>query len=95
MCKRKIASDSVVTANETGGWHRGRTKLCTASEDEDHIAFNTDDGMEENKKIKHNQEEVKAHPQKPRRLSPWRMQGNQVMNNPIETQQKWKQIASR
>ena len=40
MCKGNIMSDSVVTANETGGWHRGRTKLSTSSEDEDHIAFN-------------------------------------------------------
>ena len=165
MCQ-DIMSDSVVTANETGGWHRVRSILSTASEDEDHIAFNndhikhdmneneksagvtgeehldrdtvnddadnvetakevggrrrgrlvlrivneendftvfhndlvehnTDDGMGETKKIKHNQEEVKAHPQKPRRLSPWRLQGSQVMNIPIETQQKWKQIASR
>ena len=46
-------------------------------------------------KIKHNQEEVNAHPQKPRRLSPWRLQGSQVMNIPMETQQKWKQIAFR
>ena len=38
---------------------------------------------------------MKAHPQKPRRLSPWRLQGCQVMNVPIETQRKWKQIASR
>ena len=35
-------SDSVVTANEAGGWHRGRPVLFTASEDEDHIAFNND-----------------------------------------------------
>ena len=35
-------SNSVVTANETDGWHRGRTMLSTASEDEDHIAFNND-----------------------------------------------------
>ena len=42
MCKGNIMSDSVVTANETGGWHRGRTILSTASEDEDHIAFNND-----------------------------------------------------
>ena len=42
MCKGNILSDSVVTANETGGWHRGRTILSTASEDEDHIAFNND-----------------------------------------------------
>ena len=42
MCKGNILSDCVVTANETGGWHRGRTILSTASEDEDHIAFNND-----------------------------------------------------
>ena len=42
MCKGNILSDSVVTANETGGWHRGRTIFSTASEDEDHIAFNND-----------------------------------------------------
>ena len=35
-------SDSVVTANETDGWHRGRAILSAASEDEDHIAFNND-----------------------------------------------------
>ena len=40
MCKGNVMSDSVVTTNETGGWHRGRTILSTASEDEDHIAFN-------------------------------------------------------
>ena len=50
-------SDSVVTANEAGGWHRGRLVLCTASEDEDHIAFNNNhvkhdmnDGPNENEK---------------------------------------------
>ena len=151
MCQ-DIMSDSVVTANEIGGWHRVRSILSTASEDEDHIAFNndhikhdmnetdksagvtgeehldrdtvnddadnvetakevdgrrrgrlvlrivneendftvfhngfvehsTDDGMGETKKIKHNQEEVKAHPQKPRRLSPWRLQERQVMSH--------------
>ena len=41
MCKGSLLSDSVVTANETGGWHRGCTILSTASEDEDHIAFNS------------------------------------------------------
>ena len=35
-------SDSFVTANETGGWHRGRTTLSTASEDEYRVAFNND-----------------------------------------------------
>ena len=158
-------SDSVVTANESDGWHRGRAILSAANED--HIAFNNDhvkhdmnDDPKESensaeatgeehldrdtvnddadivetanklvggivdvlysaqrtkktisqssttilsstiqttawKEIKHNQEEVKAHPQKPRRLSPWRLQGCQVMNIPIETQRKWKQIVSR
>ena len=42
MCKGNIMSDSVVTANETDGWHRGRAILSAASEDEDHIAFNND-----------------------------------------------------
>ena len=170
MCKGNKMNDSVVTANETGGWHRGRAIRSAANEDEEHIKFNndhvkhdmnddlnenektaevtgeehfdrdtvnddadnvetakefggmrrgrpvlrtvneeddftefhndlvehnTDDGMEEDKKIKHNQEHVKAYLQKPRRLSPWRLQGSQVVNIPIETQQKWKQIASR
>ena len=49
MCK-DVMSDSVVTANETGGWHRVRSILSTASEDEDHIAFNNDH-------IKHNMNE--------------------------------------
>ena len=46
-------SDSVVTANEIGGWHRGRAVLFTASEDEDHIAFINDHvkhDMNENEK---------------------------------------------
>ena len=42
MCKGNIMSDSVVTANETGGWHRGRAILSAACKDEDHIAFNND-----------------------------------------------------
>ena len=29
----RIMSDSVVTANETGGWHRGRAILSAAGED--------------------------------------------------------------
>ena len=41
-CKGNIVNDSVVTANEIGGWHRGRAILSTASEDEDHVAFNND-----------------------------------------------------
>ena len=53
-----IMSDSVVTANGPGGWHhRGRLVLFTASEDEDHTAFNNDhvkhdmnDGPNENEK---------------------------------------------
>ena len=40
------------------------------NEDDDFIVFHTDDGMDGNKKIKRNQKEPKAHPQKPRRLSP-------------------------
>ena len=155
MCEEIILSDSVVTEIETGGWHRGRTELFTASEDKDHIAFHNDhfkhdeetkriestdsestpfvavetaeatgdehlerstmkedadnmettneaggrrgrpvlhtvnededfivlhndfvehdkdDGMEGSEKIKRNQEDVKAHPRKPRRLLPW------------------------
>ena len=35
-------SDSVVTANEADGWHRGRAILSAASEDEDQIEFNND-----------------------------------------------------
>ena len=53
MCTGNIMSDSVLT----GGWHRGRLVLFTASEDEDHIAFNNDhvkhdmnDGPNENEK---------------------------------------------
>ena len=42
FCKGNITSDSVVTANETDGWHRGRSILSAASEDEDHIVFNND-----------------------------------------------------
>ena len=42
MCKGNIISDSVVTANENDGWHRGRAILSAASEDEVHIAFNND-----------------------------------------------------
>ena len=86
-------NDSVVNANEAGGWHRGRLVLRTVSKDEDHIAFNNDhvehdmnDGLDENDKMKRNQEEVKAHPQKPRRLSPWRLQERQVKNFLIEAQ---------
>ena len=51
-------SDSVVTENEIGGWHCGRTELFTASEDKDHIAVLNDhlkrdvyDGPNENEKI--------------------------------------------
>ena len=42
VCTGNIMSDSVLTANEADGWHRGRLVLFTASEDEDHIAFNND-----------------------------------------------------
>ena len=57
MRTRNTLSDSVVTANEAGGWHLGPTELFTASEDGDHIAFNNDhvkhdmdDGPNENEK---------------------------------------------
>ena len=50
-------NDSVVTANEAGGWHDGRLVLRTLSKDEDHIAFNNErvehdmnDGPNENEK---------------------------------------------
>ena len=56
-CTGNIMSDGVVTANEAGGWHRGRPVLFTASEDEDHIALKNDhfkhdmnDGPNENEK---------------------------------------------
>ena len=42
MCKGNIKSDSVVTANQNDGWHRGRAILSAASEDEEHIEFNND-----------------------------------------------------
>ena len=50
-------NDSVETANEAGGRHRGRPVLLTVSEDEDHIVFHNDhvehdmnDGLDENEK---------------------------------------------
>ena len=42
MCKGNIKSDSVVTANENDGWHRGRAFLSAANDDEEHIEFNND-----------------------------------------------------
>ena len=42
MCKGNIKRDSVVTANENDGWHRGRVTLSAASEDEEHIVFIND-----------------------------------------------------
>ena len=69
-------ADNEETTNEAGGRHRGRSVLRTVGEDEDFIAIHNDlvehdkdDGVEE--KIKRHQEEVKAHPRKPRRLPPW------------------------
>ena len=61
-------SDSVVTANEAGGWHRGRLVVpFTASEDEDHIAFNNDhvkhdmnDGSNENEKTEAESEGIEG-----------------------------------
>ena len=67
MCKGIIMSDSVVTANDTGGWHRGRTVLFTASEDEDHIAFHNDhfkhdmyEGPNENEKIEEETKRIES-----------------------------------
>ena len=40
--KGNMQSDSVVTANENDGWHRGRAILSAANEDEEHIKFNND-----------------------------------------------------
>ena len=86
-------NDSVVTANEAGGWHRGRPVLRTVSEDEDlivfhndHVELNMNDGLDENEKMKRNQKELKVHPQKPRRTSPWILQERQVKNILIEAQ---------
>ena len=42
MCKGNIMSDSVVTANENDGWHRGCASLSAANEDEEHMEFNND-----------------------------------------------------
>ena len=57
MCTGDTMSDSVVTANEAGGWHRGRLVLRTVNEDDDFIVFHNDlvehdknDGLDENKK---------------------------------------------
>ena len=91
-------ADNVETAREAGGRHCGRPVLRIVNEEDDFTKFHNDhvenhtvDGME----IKHNQEEVRAHPQKPCRMLPWRLQGCQVKNIPVETQQKWKHIVSR
>ena len=35
-------SDSVETAKEAGGWHRGRPVLRTVNEDDDFIVFHND-----------------------------------------------------
>ena len=61
----------------------------------DHVELNMNDGLDENEKKERNLKELKAHPTKPRRLSPWRLQERQVKNIPIEAQQTYKQIASR
>ena len=54
MCTGDMMNDGVVTANEAGGWHRGRPVLRTVNEDEDlivfhsdHVELNTNDGLEE------------------------------------------------
>ena len=82
MVKRK-QKDSVVTENETGGCHRGRTELFTASEDEDHIAFHNDhfkhdmyDDPNENEKTGEETriESTDSETTPFIRLSPWRLQ---------------------
>ena len=57
MCTGSKMNDSVETANEAGGRHRGRLVFRTVSEDEDHIVFHNDhvehdmnDGPDENEK---------------------------------------------
>ena len=56
ICKGNMKSDSVVTANENDGWHRGRASLSAAHEDEEHIEFNNDhvkhDMNEDPKKVR-------------------------------------------
>ena len=66
MCKGSMMNDSVVTANEAGGWRRRRPVLRTVSEDDDHIAFYNDhvehdmnDGPNENSKMMRNQRKLK------------------------------------
>ena len=70
-------ADDLETSNEAGERHRGGLVIRIVNEDEDFIAIHNDlvehdkdDGMEEISKIKRNQKEMKAHPRKPRRLSP-------------------------
>ena len=99
MCTENMMKDSVVTAKEAGGRHRGRPVHRTVSEDGDLIVFHNDhvehdmNGLDENEKIKRNQNKLKARPQKPRRMSPWRLQERQVKNIVIEAQRTKKQIA--
>ena len=88
-------ADIVETAKEAGGKHRGRPVLRTVNEDDGFIVFHNDlvehdtnDGLDEHEKNKRNQKELRTHPQKPRRLSPWRRQERQVKNIPNETQQR-------
>ena len=37
-----MKNDSVVTANEKDGWHRGRAIFSAVNEDEEHIEVNND-----------------------------------------------------
>ena len=73
-------ADSVVTANEAGGWHRGRLVLRTVSEDDDLIVFHNDH-------VEHDMNGLKK-----RRMSPWRLQERQVKNIVIEAQRTKNQI---
>ena len=81
MCTGNMMSDSVVTANEADGWNHGRLVLCTASEDDDHIAFNSDhvkhdmnDGPNENEKTEAKSKRIESTSTETRRSSPWRLQ---------------------
>ena len=91
-----MMNDSVETENETGGWHRGRPVLRTMSEDEDHIAFNSEhvehdmsDGPNENEKTEAESKIIESTSME----TTWRQQERQVKNIVIEAQRTKKQIA--
>ena len=92
-------SDNVETAKEAGGRHRGRPVLRTVNEEDDftkfhndHVENNTVDGMERNQAHSRRSESSSTETTSTVTV---RLQGCQMKNIPIETQQKWKQIVSR